>query len=49
MEFGLRRLGHEDVHAQSVKVLHEYMSAIAELRRLAVALSHEREYRSVVL
>ena len=43
--FGLRRFGDQNVDAQPVAVLHEHMPAVAELRRLAVALSHEARVR----
>jgi len=38
---GLDRFGDEDIDAQLVAIFHEYMSAVAEPCRLAVALSHE--------
>ena len=43
--FGLGRFGDQYVDAQPVAVFHEYMPAVAELRRLAVALSHEARVR----
>jgi len=42
---GLGRIGHEDVHAQPVAVLHEHMPPIAQPRRLAAALPHEAGVR----
>ena len=42
---GLCRFGHQNVHAQTVAVLHEHMAAVAQLGRLAVALPHEARVR----
>lgn len=38
--FGHRRIGDEQIDAQTATVLHEHMAAIAEFGRLAVAFAH---------